>query len=187
VIVAADIVAAVVLAGGDVTPEVCLAFAELPPGHKHRAIEGLTAADCRAAARQLAGDKVLADLLDELDRLLGRFVVFPSECARHAVAVWVVHTWTLMAHESTPRLALLSPEKGSGKTRALEVLEMLCPGALHTVNLSAAALFRKVSQGRCTLLLDEADTYLGLGTAQQHEDLRGLVNAGHRRGAVAYR
>lgn len=29
-------------------------------------------------------------------------------------------------------------------------------------------------------LLDEADTYLGLTIAKQHEDLRGLVNAGHR-------
>ena len=58
---------------------------------------------------------------------------------------------------------------------------------MHTVNLSAAALFRKVSEGRCTLLLDEADTYLGTRVAKDHEDLRGLVNAGHRRGAVAYR
>jgi hypothetical protein len=58
---------------------------------------------------------------------------------------------------------------------------------LFTVNLSAAALYRKVAEGPVTLLLDEADTYLGLGTSAHHEDLRGLVNAGHRRGAVAYR
>jgi hypothetical protein len=183
----ANIVAAVVLNGGRVTTDLPPVFHDLSAGERHRVVEGLTAAGCRSAARQLAGDGVLVQLLDELDRLLGRFVVFPSESARHAVAAWVVHTWSLPAHESTPRLALLSPEKGSGKTRTLEVLELVCPGALHTVNLSAAALFRKVSQGSCTLLLDEADTYLGLGTAQQHEDLRGLVNAGHRRGAVAYR
>lgn len=140
-----------------------------------------------SAMMDLAGRVELALILDEVDHLLGRFVAFPSDEARWAVALWVAHTWTLAAHESTPRLALLSPEKGSGKTRTLEVLELVVPGALHTVNVSAAALFRKVAEGRCTLLLDEADTYLGLGTAQQHEDLRGLVNAGHRRGAVAYR
>ncbi|MCZ7537802.1 MAG: DUF3631 domain-containing protein [Acidimicrobiia bacterium] len=69
----------------------------------------------------------------------------------------------------------------------LEVIDLLTPNPLRTVNLSAAALFRKVSEGSCTLLLDEADTYLSPKVATQHEDLRGLVNAGHRRGAVAYR
>lgn len=133
------------------------------------------------------GPQKLAALLDELDALLAEYVAFPSENARWATAAWIAHTWVLDAFESTPRLALLSAEKGSGKTRTLEVLEQVVPGPLHTVNVSAAALFRKVAAGRCTLLLDEADTYLGLKVAQQHEELRGLVNAGHRRGAVAYR
>ena len=37
------------------------------------------------------------------------------------VALWVLHCHTLDVFESTPRLALLSPEKGSGKTRTPEV------------------------------------------------------------------
>jgi hypothetical protein len=127
-------------------------------------------------------------LLDAVDRLLVRFVAFPSNHDRHAVAAWVLHTWTLDAFESTPRLALLSPEKGSGKTRTLEVLELVVPNPKHTVNMSAPALFRIVGgEDRATLLMDEADTYLGWKVAREHEDVRGLVNAGHRRGAVAYR
>lgn len=129
----------------------------------------------------------LAEILDQLDALLGRYVAFPSSEARWAVAAWIVHTHALEAFESTPRLALLSPEKGSGKTRTLEVLELVVPSPLFTVNVSAAALFRKVSEGKVTLLLDEADTYLGNKVAVAREELRGLVNAGHRRGAVAYR
>jgi hypothetical protein len=129
-----------------------------------------------------------ADLLDAIDDLLVRFVAFPSEHDRHAVGAWVLHAWTLDAFDSTPRLALLSPEKGSGKTRTLEVLELLVPNPKHTVNMSAAALFRIVgSDNRATLLMDEADTYLGWKVAAQNEDIRGLVNAGHRRGAVTYR
>ena len=131
-----------------------------------------------------------ATLLDGLDRLLGRFVAFPSVHARHAVAAWVLHTWTLDAFDSTPRLALLSPEKGSGKTRTLEVLELVVPQPKHTVNMSASVLFRLVGNedgGTVTLLMDEADTYLGWKVAREHEDIRGLVNAGHRRGATAYR
>lgn len=133
-------------------------------------------------------DHVLADLLDRLDATLERYVAFPSTAARHAVAAWVVHCHAIDAFESTPRLAVLSPEKGSGKTRLLEVLDLHVPGALSTVNVSAAALFRRVAaDGITTLLLDEADTFLGLRVAQDHEDLRGLINAGHRRGAKVLR
>jgi hypothetical protein len=128
-----------------------------------------------------------AAILDELDRLFFRFVAFPSDEARWATALWTVHTHCLQAFESTPRIAFLSPEKGSGKTRALEVLGMVATDPIHAVNISAAALYRVIGNGDRTLLLDEADTYLGAMVAKQHEDLRGLINAGHRRGAEVYR
>jgi hypothetical protein len=128
-----------------------------------------------------------AALLDDVSSFLGRYVAFPSSEARDAVVLWVVHTHALDAADSTPRLALLSPEKGSGKTRLLEVLEMLVPTPRHAVNMTAAALFRAVEADSPTLLFDEADTYFGSHAAREHEELRGLVNAGHRRGAVAYR
>lgn len=126
-------------------------------------------------------------LLLDLDLFLGRYVVFPSDGARHAVVLWVLHCHALGAFESTPRLSFLSPEKGSGKTRALEILSLVTPSPMHAVNMSAAALYRVVADRQPTLLLDEADTYLGATVAKQHEDIRGLINAGHRRGAMTYR
>lgn len=134
-----------------------------------------------------AGESELSATLDAIEQIFCRYVAFPMPEHRWAVCAWIVHCWTLDAFESTPRLALLSAERGSGKTRALEVIEMFVPRPMHSVNMSAAALFRQIRDHRPTLLLDEADTYLGLRVAKDHEDLRGLVNAGHRRGAKAYR
>jgi hypothetical protein len=128
-----------------------------------------------------------AALLDELDELLRRYVAFPTIESRHAAVLWIAHCHALDAFESTPRLALLSPEKGSGKTRTLEVLALVVPEPMHAVSMSAAAMFRVVADRQPTLLLDEADTYLGNTIAKQHEDIRGLINAGHRRGAMTYR
>jgi hypothetical protein len=90
--------------------------------------------------------------------------------------------------DSTPRLAFLSPEPASGKTRGLEVTELLVPRPIETVNVSAPYIFRKVDDpaGRPTLLYDEIDTVFG-PKAREHEDVRGLLNAGHRKGAVAGR
>jgi hypothetical protein len=82
---------------------------------------------------------------------------------------------------------VLSAEKGSGKTRTLEVLELLVPRPMHAVSATAAALFRAVEASQPTLLFDEADTYFGPMAKGDTEELRALVNAGHRKGAVAYR
>ncbi len=128
-----------------------------------------------------------ARLLDELDRFFQRFVAFPNQESRWAVVLWIGHAHCIAAFDSTPRLALLSPEKGSGKTRTLEIIGLFAPSPLHAVNISAAALYRVVLLKQPTLLLDEADTYLGPMVAKQHEDVRGLINAGHRRGAEVYR
>jgi hypothetical protein len=125
-------------------------------------------------------------LLDELDTFLSRFVIYPSEHARIAHVLWIVHTHLMDRWESTPRLAFLSPEPASGKTRALEITELLVPSPVSAVNVSPAYLFRKVSGGNVTILFDEIDTVFG-PKAKENEEIRGLLNAGHRRGAVAGR
>ena len=128
-------------------------------------------------------------LLADVENYVRRFVAFPSEGAVVAFVLWAAHTHALDAFESTPRLALLSPEPGSGKTRAQEILELLVMNPLFSLNTSAAALFRTVADpdGRPVVLIDECDTIFGPKASKDNEDIRGFVNAGHRRGAVAHR
>ena len=129
-----------------------------------------------------------ADVLDAIEAFIRTYVALPSEHAFVAVALWAAHTHAVDAAESTPRLAFLSPEPECGKTRALEVLELLVPRPMLAVNATPAALFRKVgdTERRPTVLFDEIDTIFG-ARAKEHEELRGLLNAGHRRSGVAYR
>lgn len=127
-------------------------------------------------------------VLDELQTFLSRFVVYPTKDALVAHVLWIMHCWFMDAWESTPRIAFLSPEPGSGKSRALEVTEPLVPRPVHAVNTTPAYLFRKVSDdaGRPTILYDEIDTVFG-PKAKDNEDIRGMLNAGHRKGATAGR
>ncbi|MEU9605054.1 DUF3631 domain-containing protein [Streptomyces sp. NPDC048057] len=129
-----------------------------------------------------------AALLDEIEQFHRRFNAFPSDDAFTAVVLWDAHTHLLDAFESTPRLAFLSPEPGSGKTRALEIIQTLVTRPMITTDVSPAALFRSVSdtEARPVVLLDEIDTVFG-PRAAGNEDLRGLINAGHRRSGVVYR
>ncbi|MCL6300486.1 DUF3631 domain-containing protein [Streptomyces kronopolitis] len=129
-----------------------------------------------------------AALLDEVEAFHRRFNVFPLDAAYVAVVLWDAHAHLLDCFDSTPRLAFLSPEPGSGKSRALEIVETLVPQPMAAVNASPAALFRAVSgaEGRPTILFDEIDTVFG-PKAGDNEELRGFLNAGHRRGQLTYR
>ncbi len=130
-----------------------------------------------------------AALLAEVEAFVGRFVAYPSEHARVASVLWAAHAHALDAFDNTPRLAYLSPEPGSGKTRALEVLELLVPNGVHTVNVSVSYLSRRIADEECrpTVLFDEADTVFGPRASKDHEELRGILNAGYRRGAITGR
>ncbi len=129
-----------------------------------------------------------AELLDNVYDFLGRFVAYPSRHAQVAHTLWCAHTHAMDAWDSTPRIAFLSPEPGSGKSRALEVSELLVPRPVEAVNVTPAYLFRKVGseEGRPTILYDEIDTVFG-PKAKDNEEIRGLLNAGHRKHSVAGR
>lgn len=126
--------------------------------------------------------------LDEIKAFLGRFISYPSEHAKVAHTLWIAHTHAMELWDSTPRIAFLSKEPGSGKSRALEVTELLVPNPVEAVNVTAAYIFRKVGQGDVlpTLLYDEIDTVFG-PRARENEEIRGLLNAGYRKHSKAGR
>lgn len=132
-------------------------------------------------AMQPDGAAILADLY----AFLGRFVAYPSDEAHVAHTLWCVHAHLMGVWETTPRLAALSPEPASGKTRLLEATALVVPRPVEAMNVSAAYLVRRISgeDGAPTILFDEVDAVFG-SRAPEHEDLRGMLNAGHRRGAV---
>ncbi len=131
-----------------------------------------------------------AELLDNIERFAGRFLAFPSKHHLVVVSLWILHTWVVSAFYVTPRLVLDSPEPGSGKTRVLEILALLCRAAKLTLSTTTAALYRRIAaagDAPPTVLQDEADALFGRTTNPQAEDLRALFNAGYKRGATVDR
>jgi len=122
-----------------------------------------------------------SEVLNEVAARFSRHLALPPGGAS-ALALWVGHTHAFEAFVHTPRLNFRSPEKGCGKTTALDVLASMTPRPLRTESMTAPVLFRLVEDYKPTLLLDEVDAYLSAA-----EELRGLLNAGHKRGAKAYR
>ncbi|MEU8958504.1 DUF3631 domain-containing protein [Streptomyces sp. NPDC048518] len=124
------------------------------------------------------GEQVLADLRAQFRR----YVVLPSEDALTAVTLWVAATHLQTAWQHAPRLAIVGPAKRCGKSRLLDVITETVHDPLITVNASAAAVFRSITDNPPTLLVDEADTLFGsVKVAEKNEEMRGLLNAGHQR------
>jgi len=130
-----------------------------------------------------------AAVLDEARAFISRFVSFPTPAAADLAALWAAHTHCVstkdgkLLFDSTPRLAYLSDQPGSGKSRALEVTGSLCRKAALIADVTGPAMHALISQGS-SLLIDELDLILGAGDSAK--PVRACVNAGYRRsGAVA--
>jgi hypothetical protein len=131
-----------------------------------------------------------AQLLDRLLSSFQRFVIFPDRHAAVATVLWVAATYGQTVWTHAPRLVITSPEKRCGKSRLLDLLAATSCNAVVTMDISTAALFRRISESDPpTLLMDEADAIFSSRKVNRDhaEELRGLINAGFGRGRPTLR
>jgi len=101
------------------------------------------------------------------------------------LAAWSLATYVYDKFDAFPYLAITSPTKRCGKTRAAEVLDLFCANPLRTVGMTEAALFRSIARDKPTLFIDEAE---GLrGADERQAALLGILNAGYRKGQTVRR
>jgi hypothetical protein len=124
------------------------------------------------------------NILDEIYEFVGRFIAFPDEKSRVAHTLWVGHTHLIDAFDNTPRLHLVSAEKRCGKTKLLNVTELLVHKPESLVNPSPASLYTFIELEKPTLLIDEVDR---LFSKKDTSDITGIINSGFQRGAIVSR
>ena len=121
-----------------------------------------------------------AALFKEIATTIREHVVL-SAAQADAAALWCGHAHAIGLSWFNPRVAARSPVKRCGKTTLLEVIASITPRSLPASNISAAAVFRTIEACQPTLIIDEADTFLG---SEHATELRGILNAGHTRTAA---
>lgn len=119
-----------------------------------------------------------ATILNEVAAAILRYIVTAKEAAT-AATLWIASAHAFNCFLHSPRLNITAPERGCGKTAFLDVVAALTPRALRVENITTAALFRIIEKHTPTLLIDEYDSFL-----KDNEELRGALNAGHKRGGV---
>jgi hypothetical protein len=127
----------------------------------------------------------LSGLLVEVEVFLRRYVVMDDD-AFAIVTVWIAHVFAFGAFEFTPYLAVTSATKRSGKSRLLELIEVVLgpTRSVSTANISTASLFRLIdAHPGLAVLFDEVDRI----PKEKAEELWGLINSGWRLGGKAHR
>jgi hypothetical protein len=151
-------------------PEILTAV--IPPGPSS------TASSSTASSASRAASTPEVNVFDLVSQLIEDHVVVTAD-ERAAIVLWVLHTHVFDRFAVTPRLALLSPVRGCGKTTLLILIEQLASNAMRSDNVTAAAVYYHLDRRpRTTLLIDEGDN-LGL---LNNAVLRAVFNSGHRRG-----
>jgi hypothetical protein len=90
-------------------------------------------------------------ILDKVSSFIRRYVHLSDDQAR-ITAVWTAHTYAIRAATTTPYLSINSAVKQSGKTRLLEVFELLVSKPWLTGRVTTACLIRKVDSGPANTL-----------------------------------
>lgn len=130
----------------------------------------------------------LAEVLDEVEHELRRYVL-GGDHLYTTVTLWIAHTHTHDAFDTTPYLHVSSSEPQCGKTRLLEVIEMLSADALASTSLTGPSLFRTIELRRPTLILDEIDNLFRGRSAdsERASDILEVLNGGFRRSGTVIR
>jgi Protein of unknown function (DUF3631)/Toprim-like len=117
-------------------------------------------------------------LLDELASTLKRYIVLPDH-AEEAMALHIMHAWTIDAVDISPYLVIVSPTKQCGKTTLLILIYWLTPRSVLASNISGPAAYRFIEKELPTLIVDEADSFV-----KEDENMRGILNSGHTKPAA---
>lgn len=120
-------------------------------------------------------------LLDGIAQTIRRHIITSAEAA-DAAALWIAHTHCFKLFRYTPRFNIRAPQPGCGKSAFLNILRHMVAKPQKADSITPAVVFRLIDLHAPTLLVDEYDTFL-----PQNEELRGILNAGHERGATALR
>ena len=147
-----------------------------------KALVSLTTKEVPEVEKKFNGD--LGGLLDGTQSMYQKYIIMDEEEST-ALTLWTALSYCYEAFEVSPYMLVTSAEKRSGKTRVIEISEMLVWKARPTTNISPAALAH-IAEAGATMLIDEVDTILN-SRGEMADSIRGMLNARHKKTGVYIR
>lgn len=122
-------------------------------------------------------------LLADMQDFFGRYVTTQNESLPFVAALWTLHTYLYPHFDATPYLMIRSATKRSGKSRCAEIISFMCSNPVMLTGLTAAVVFRSISEEKPALFCDESESM----SSEAASSLREALCAGYRRGTSVRR
>ena len=123
----------------------------------------------------------IGQTLDAMAQFIRKHLV----CSGHQLTVlvlWIVHTYCYDYFPATPYLNIFSPEKQSGKSLCLQLLNILCckPWMVTPGGTAKSGIMKGIAGSQPTLLLDDWHTVFHASSfsAAETQLIIGFLNAG---------
>jgi hypothetical protein len=128
-----------------------------------------------------SSSEVADNLLDLVEKFVDITLWMPPKY-RMATALWITHIPVYKQFDHTPRLALLSPDPGWGKSQVLKLIQHLVPLPKPQILIdpTPAGLYQSIDAGVTACLVDEVDNL----NLNQNVKLRSILNAYERGAAI---
>jgi hypothetical protein len=129
-----------------------------------------------------------AELAHEARAFVRRFLHLPSDADLDTFVLWGIATNLVdsskrLTLESFPLLYLGSDEPGSGKTRGVDMQDLvLCGNGKKVAMPTKASILGYIQRSQHAILLDESDTLFGNGSDSKH--IRGIMLDSYTAGGV---
>jgi hypothetical protein len=117
-----------------------------------------------------------AKLFADIEARILHHIAMPKHLA-FVCSLWIGFSWIHVHATYSPILFVTSPERDSGKSTLMGVIEFLVRRSLSSVGISGPALYRSIEKWGPTFVIDEADKAF-----VQNLDLEQAVNSGWTRG-----
>lgn len=117
----------------------------------------------------------IGELIASTEKIVRRFTIL-NEFQVLTVALWIFASHIMDLVPFSPILGLFSPTMGCGKTTLLNVLKQLVHRPVAVGGVSPAFIYNIIERLAGTLLMDEAEHYLGKDRAMTN-----IINSGHTR------
>lgn len=117
------------------------------------------------------------DLFNEIKQFVYDHVDFTDASCYDVIAAFVLASWRAEEFDTAPYILFLG-DYGTGKTRALEILQQLAYRGIASASISAPALVRLLQKYRVTMLIDETE----LLNNESRQELVAILNSGYKKG-----
>lgn len=153
----------------------------LSPPPAPTVVENPVVADDAPPSSALSSDAPpsINQALDAIAQFIRGYLV----CTDHQLTLlvlWVVHTYCFDLFPATPYLNVSSPEKQSGKSVCLQVLNLLCSKPWMPAGVAKSRIMGRIANSQPTLLLDDWNTvfHAASSPSPDAQPIVGFFNAG---------